>query len=70
MEQQVFLTTREAAEFLCVCTRSLYRWEKSGVLIPYKTPGGHRRYSKAMLEHYLWGTRTIGFEKQHTVVNV
>ncbi len=51
------LTTKEAAEYLGVSVLTLYRTEKMGALVPYRTPGRHRRYSVEMLEQYLENSR-------------
>ena len=51
------LTTKEAAEYLGVSVLTLYRTEKTGALSPYRTPGGHRRYSIEMLDEYLENSR-------------
>ena len=40
-----------ACDVLGVCARTLRRWEHRGILIPYRTPGNHRRYDyDALLE--------------------
>jgi excisionase family DNA binding protein len=46
-------TAKEAAGYLGVSLATLNRVEKSGFLVPFRTHGGHRRYSKAMLDEYL-----------------
>jgi len=38
------ITIREAAETLSVSTKTLRRWDDTGVLLAIKTNGGHRRY--------------------------
>ena len=52
------LTAREAADYLHVSLFTLGRMEKEGLLAPFRTPGGHRRYSQEMLDHYLEGSRS------------
>lgn len=52
------LTAREAAEYLHVSLFTLGRIEKEGLLVPFRTPGGHRRYSLEMLKEYLERTRS------------
>lgn len=47
------LTAREAAEYLGISLATLGRMDKEEQLVPYRTPGGHRRYSLAMLNEYL-----------------
>lgn len=51
------LKAREAAKYLNVSLATLYRMERDGELTPFRTPGGHRRYSLAMLNEYLEGSR-------------
>jgi len=51
------LTAREASEYLHVSLFTLSRIEKEGLLVPFRTPGGHRRYSLEMLNEYLEHTR-------------
>ena len=40
------LTTRKAAELLGVSVRTVQLWVESGVLVAWKTPGGHRRVAR------------------------
>lgn len=56
-ERKRILTAREAAEYLRVSLATLNRIEKEGALVPFRTPGGHRRYSLAMLDEYLERSR-------------
>jgi excisionase family DNA binding protein len=55
--QQKLLRAKEAADYLGVSLVTLRRMEKQGALSPYRTPGGHRRYSLEMLEEYLENSR-------------
>jgi len=56
-EKIPLLKAREAAEYLNVSLATLDRMEKERKLMPFRTPGGHRRYSLAMLNEYLEGSR-------------
>jgi len=56
-EEMIILTAKEAAEYLRVSLYTLRRMESDGSLIPYRTPGGHRRYSLRMLNEYLEKSR-------------
>ncbi len=40
----------EAARLLGVSIGTLRRWEEDGKLIPERTLGGHRRYTRASLD--------------------
>ncbi len=51
------LTAREAARYLHVSLFTLNKIEQAGLILPYRTPGGHRRYSIEMLEAYLERSR-------------
>jgi excisionase family DNA binding protein len=53
MDNTRLLTAREAANFLHVSLSTLWRLEHQGLIVPFRTPGGHRRYSLAMLQTYL-----------------
>lgn len=54
------LTAKEAAAFLHVSLNTLWRMERRNLITPYRTPGGHRRYSADMLRAYLERTRVHG----------
>jgi len=56
-DRVALLTAREAAGYLRVSLFTLGKIEKQGGLVPFRTPGGHRRYSLAMLNEYLEGSR-------------
>ncbi len=56
-EQRRLLNTREAADYLGISKNTLYRMERDGLVFPYRTPGGHRRYHIEMLEAYLEKSR-------------
>ena len=47
------MTAKEAARYLRVSMFTLSKIEREGGLVPYRTPGGHRRYSLRMLNEYL-----------------
>ena len=51
------MTAKEAARYLRVSMFTLSRIESQGSLVPYRTPGGHRRYSLKMLNKYLNNSR-------------
>jgi excisionase family DNA binding protein len=51
------LTAREAADYLGISVTTLSRMDKERQLVPFRTPGGHRRYSLTMLDEYLEGSR-------------
>jgi excisionase family DNA binding protein len=58
MEGEItLLTAKEAAAYLRVSLFTLRKIEQQGLLIPYRTPGGHRRYSVDMLNDYLEKSR-------------
>lgn len=47
------LTTREVAKLLGVGTTSIKRWADSGLLQCVKTPGGHRRFRRDVVEEFM-----------------
>ena len=52
-DRKVLMKAREAAEYLRVSLFTLNKIERIGMLTPFRTPGGHRRYSVDMLNQYL-----------------
>lgn len=58
MEQMSgLMTAKEAATYLRISLFTLRKIEQQGSLVPYRTPGGHRRYSLEMLNEYLERSR-------------
>ena len=51
------MTAKEAAKYLRVSMFTLSKIESNGGLVPYRTPGGHRRYSLRMLNQHLNNSR-------------
>ena len=41
---------QEASELLGIPIQKLRRWDEQGVLVAVRTPGGHRRYSKELID--------------------
>ena len=56
-EKVALLKARDAARYLNVSLATLDRIERERRLTPFRTPGGHRRYSLAMLNEYLERSR-------------
>ena len=56
-EEMTILTAKEAAKYLRVSLYTLRKMEKEGSLMPFRTPGSHRRYSLKMLDEYLEKSR-------------
>jgi putative resolvase len=57
MDAMQVMTAKEAADYLRVSLFTLRKIEQQGLIVPYRTPGGHRRYSLEMLNEYLEGSR-------------
>jgi excisionase family DNA binding protein len=57
VEERRLLTAKEAAEYLRISLFTLRKIEQQGLIVPYRTPGGHRRYNVAMLNEYLEKSR-------------
>ncbi|HLF37479.1 MAG TPA: helix-turn-helix domain-containing protein [Anaerolineales bacterium] len=53
------LNARDAVEYLGISLSTLNRIEKQGLLVPFRTPGGHRRYAQKMLDEYLESSRRL-----------
>jgi len=53
------VTAKQAAAYLGIGLYTLKKIEYAGYLKPYRTLGGHRRYSQEMLDEYL--EKSIGF---------
>ncbi|MGH2620050.1 MAG: helix-turn-helix domain-containing protein [Anaerolineales bacterium] len=53
------LNARDAVEYLGISLSTLNRIEKQGLLVPFRTPGGHRRYAQKMLDEYLEASRRL-----------
>jgi excisionase family DNA binding protein len=52
-EKSSLITAKEAVEYLGISLSTLHKIEKQGLLVPFRTPGGHRRYDRKMLDEYL-----------------
>lgn len=63
-EEMTILTAKEAADYLRVSLYTLRRMERDESLIPYRTPGGHRRYSLKMLNEYLEKSRLSSLHRE------
>lgn len=50
---QDLITPREVAALFCVNPKTVTRWVVAGHLTAYRTLGGHRRFSRAQIEHLL-----------------
>ncbi len=61
------LTAKQAAAYLGVSLYTLKKIEYVGYLKPYRTPGGHRRYSQQMLDNYLERSRFFTWKTVTTV---
>jgi excisionase family DNA binding protein len=59
MEEKRLLTAKEAASYLRISLFTLRKIEQQGLIVPYRTPGGHRRYSLDMLNEYLEQSRIL-----------
>lgn len=56
-ERHTLMTAKEAARYLRVSLLTLSKIEREGRIVPFRTPGGHRRYSLEMLNEYLEKSR-------------
>jgi len=51
--EEAYLSTREAAEILGISLRTAQLWVESGVLLAWKTSGGHRRILRNSVDSLL-----------------
>jgi excisionase family DNA binding protein len=49
------LSIKQASQYLNVSQDTLRKWEKNEAITPFKTVGGHRRYSVESLNNILYG---------------
>jgi putative resolvase len=59
----IFLTQKQAREFLNISRTTILYWEEQGKVKVYKTSGGHRRYLKSDLE------KLIGMEVEEARIS-
>lgn len=54
LNTEEMLTTNQVSEKLGVSLRTLYQWEKDGILVPYKRPGikGRKFYSEKQIQEF------------------
>lgn len=65
-DEKGLLTAKEAVAYLGISLSTLHKIEKKGLIVPFRTPGGHRRYDKSMLDEYLEASRRKpGSDKDH-----
>lgn len=57
------LTAKQAAAYLGIGLYTLKKIEYAGHLKPYRTPGGHRRYSQQMLDEYLEKSTEFSYKR-------
>lgn len=72
LAQQVemrLLTAKQATAYLGVSLYTLKKIEHLGYLKPYRTPGGHRRYSRQMLDEYLEESTGFSYKTATSVGN-
>lgn len=56
-ERDGLLTAKKAAQYLGISLSTLHKIEQQGMIVPFRTPGGHRRYDTEMLDSYLEDSR-------------
>lgn len=54
LNTEEMLTPNQVSEKLGVSLRTLYQWEKDGILVPYKRPGikGRKFYSEKQIQEF------------------
>ncbi|GAB2804431.1 hypothetical protein GCM10027176_06730 [Actinoallomurus bryophytorum] len=64
--QEDLLRPREVAAIFGVRTPTIARWAREGRLTPLRTPGGHRRYSRAAVRDVLTADRAAAGRARRT----
>ncbi len=49
----MLLSVKKVQELYGISRRTLINWEEKGLLKPYRTPGGRRRYKKEDIERLM-----------------
>ena len=62
----MFIRIGQAARYLGFSKTTLRNWDISGCLIPYRSPGNHRLYTKAILEDFIQFLAKFGEKKSNT----
>lgn len=63
-EEHAYFSTQEAANLLGVSVRTVQLWVENGVLIAWKTPGGHRRILRSSVQQVISERQKVtGIEK-------
>jgi excisionase family DNA binding protein len=60
---QAEYTIQQTAELLGIPIQKLRRWDDQGVLVALRTAGGHRRYSKDLIDRLAASLLSSGAEK-------
>lgn len=68
--KNVNISIGEAAGLLGVHIDTLRNWDKKGILLSHRTPGGHRRYSKQEIQTLLGGNMTENIVKNWKNIGV
>lgn len=58
------MTAKQAVDYLGISLSTLHKIERQGLLVPFRTPGGHRRYDRRMLDEYLEASRHKRLRRQ------
>lgn len=63
------LNPKEASELFGVSPSALHDWEEKKWLIPFKTPGGHRRYDRVDLERIFRRSQDKILTNHHYIIH-
>jgi excisionase family DNA binding protein len=58
-----WLTLGQAARYIGVSEPTLRKWTDSGRIAVFRTPGGHRRYTRSVLEQFRRSCREDGIRE-------
>ena len=65
----MFIRIGQAARYLGFSKTTLRNWDISGYLVPYRSPGNHRLYTRSLLEDFIQFLAKFG-EKKSNVAEI
>ncbi|MGL5088780.1 MAG: MerR family DNA-binding transcriptional regulator, partial [Fusobacteriaceae bacterium] len=51
--EEKYIKLKEAIKYSMLCRSTLHKYDKQGLLVPLRTPSGHRRYTKKQIDDFL-----------------
>ena len=63
----MFIRIGQAARYLGFSKTTLRNWDTTGYLVPYRSPGNHRLYTRNLLEDFIQFLANFGKDKSNIV---